>query len=807
MAELKAKIEVRAEDRSSAALDKVARGSKKLEERLAATRKEFAGLDRRDSAVRKLRSLSAGLGKTSADMDRARRRTAELGRQIAAAGSPTKKLQREFEAARRKSDLLGRAHRDQRDAVRNLRAELRGAGVDTRRLGDEQGRIAADLDRATRKMERMGEAALRVDHAQQRLDRSSQRAASASLVAGEVRNFGRAALRAVAAPIERMRQVERSRGELASLGMDRGEVEQVVRRGRDLMGKVAGITTPVFTGAAYDIRSGISSLDAGGVADMTELAALTAAATKADLGQMTDLFATGYGAFKGSLYEGAEDREFGEIFAAQLAKSVEAFKTDGSKMQQAIQGMGSGLAESGVAMEQQLAALGMLQQKMTAGEAGTAMSALERTAAQAQERFEQAGMGIRTLDGRGRMLAPSELLGEMQREFGQEYSTAIGAEIQKAFGSDEAVRFFKALWGQQDALERGAANLADAAAQGKDFVREMQVRAQGNMDARLELLQQRWDRVQEILGDSLVPTLDNWVIPALDRLIGGLEYLAEEYPEASGLLAAITGGVGLLALAISPAIVAVASLKWAIDRLRLSSARKALEGAAGGSGAPVAGGPRGGPRRVRDRVRDLARGGPRGVAGRIRGLAAGKGGKALKFLKGGGLLGAGIGALTIGGTLLDDELAGRDKVREITREAGGIGGALAGAVAGAALGSVVPVVGTAIGGILGGILGGMLGDSGGGKLGSALAGSAATRELAGETEGLVPALTRQRQQSREAAAAARARDGRGVNNTFNNRIAIQQQPGEDAQDLARRVLRELEHAQDLAGREALGDAY
>ena len=806
MADLKAKIEIRAEDRSSAALDKVARGSKKLEEHLGAARKELAGLDARHSAVRKLQSLSAGLGKTGAEMDRARRRTAELGRQIAAAaGGPTKKLQREFDAARRKSDSLGRAHRGQRDAVRSLRAELRGAGVDTRRLGDEQRRLAAGLDRAARKMSRMSEAAPGILGAQQRVDRSSQRVASASLLAGEIRNFGRGALRAVTGPIERMRQVERSRGELASLGMDRGAVEQVVRRGRDLMGRVAGITTSTFTGAAYDIRSGISSLDAGGVADMTELAALTAAATKADLGQMTDLFATGYGAFKGSLYEDAADSEFGEIFAAQLAKSVEAFKTDGSKMQQAIQAMGSGLAESGVSMEQQFAALGKLQQKMTAAEAGTTVSALERTAAQAQERFAQAGRGIRTLDRQGRMLAPSELLGEMQREFGAKYSTAIGAEIQKAFGSDEAVRFFKALWGQQDALERGAADLADAAARGKGFVQEMQVRAQSNMDARLELMQQRWDRIQEILGDSLVPTLDNWVIPALDRMISGLEYLADEYPEASGAIAAIVGGVGLLSLAIAPAIIALASLAWAINRVKLASARAAVARAAGGSGAPLASGGRGGPRRIRDRVRDLARGGPRGVAGRVRDLAAGKGGKALRFLKGGGLVGAGLGALTIGGTLLDDELEARDKVREITREAGGIGGALAGAAAGAALGSVVPVVGTAIGGLLGGILGGILGDASGGKLGAALAGPAAAPRLAAQTEGLVPALERQRQQSREAAEAAAKGGDRTLSIT--NHINIEPGPGESADEYEDRILGELVRRQELAGREALGDAY
>ena len=39
------------------------------------------------------------------------------------------------------------------------------------------------------------------------------------------------------------------------------------------------------------------------------------------------------------------------------------------------------------------------------------------------------------------------------------------------------------------------------------------------------------------------------------------------------------------------------------------------------------------------------------------------------------------------------------------------------------------------------------------------------------------------------------------------RMEIHQLPGEDARELADRLLRELERRQELAGREALGDAY
>ena len=625
MPDLTAKISIRAEDKFSAPASRITGASAKLAAGLEASRQELLNLDRRDASAKKLQALGKRLGATGQAMDEARKRTAKLGREIAAAKRPSDSLTRSFEAARRKSDTLRRSHREQRDQLRDLRNELRAAGIDTRKLGDAQRGIAADIERSTRTMERQGKAAARVSRAQERLDLSMQRAARGALIAGELRTIGRGALRLATAPIERMRQVERSRGELASLGMDRSDVDAVVRRGRDLSRNVAGISTAGFTSAAYDVRSGISSLDATGVADITELAALTARATRADLGQMTNLFATGFGQFKGALFEDLSDREFGATFSAQLSKTVEQFKTDGSKMQQAIQSMGSGLAESGVSMALQFASLGALQQKMTAGEAGTTMAALERSAAQAQARFADAGLGVRTLDEGGNMLTPDQLLQQMRQEFGDQYTTQIGAQIQQAFGSEEAVKFFKALWGQGESLKANADALEEAAMQGERYTRAMAARRDDNADARLEMLQQRWDLIQQRLGDRLIPVLE-WAIPVLERVADGVDAFTAAHPGLVSAIMGAVGGIGLLAVGLAPAITGILSLAVAIDWLRKRSALGAGDLAARGVGAPggiPAAGGRTGPRRLGDWIRNAGRGGVRGLAGRA--AATGKG--------------------------------------------------------------------------------------------------------------------------------------------------------------------------------------
>ena len=840
MADLTAKVTLRAEDRFSGAAGKAAAAGGKLARRMKGLGSELAGLDRRDSAVRKMRALQSGLGRTGQALDAARRRTAMLGRELAAAENPTKKLQRSFEAARRKSDLLKRSHRSQRDAARGMREELRAAGVDTRRLGEAQRGIAGDIERATRRMERMAQATGRVDAAQKRLDRSLARAARGALVAGELRNLGRGALDLVRSPLERVREVGRARGGLARLGMSEAGIGAVVERGRALSLDFAGIDPARFTAAAYDIRSAISGLSEQGVADFTSLAALTGRATQASTEEMTGLFATAYGSFKESLYGDVSDRQFGGVFAAQLASTVKQFATTGPKMMQAIQSMGSGLATSGVSMEDQLAALGMLQVKMQPGEAGTTLAALERTAAVAEERFAKMGLGIRTLDERGNLLAPSELLREVHREFGDELTTREGALIQEGFGSEEAVKFFKAMRGQHDAMRANAAALREGGQKGEGLVRAIVRLGENNVHSRLEKLQQRWNEIQLQVGEALVPALE-LAVPWIEKVAKGVSWWIEKFPGTTAVMAGLTAGAGLLALGLAPVITAIYSAGLAFAWMRKQAAGFSATAATRGIGEA------GGPGRFGRSAKRI-----RGAGGKFRGAA----GKALGSLKGkGGLLGAAAGTVAIGSTLANRELSGREKTGLVVAE----GGALAGALAGAALGSVIPGLGTAVGGIVGAILGGAVG----GRLGSAVgdrivasaesAGTAPERPNARQLRGLAPRLTAAALAAplalgaaagppgtvpgdaspasvlaaeaalgaggEDAAAPVTAREGfagppeparpeRPVRPavTWNVRISIHQVPGESADELADRVLEKLEHAQRQGRLEGLYDA-
>ena len=162
---------------------------------------------------------------------------------------------------------------------------------------------------------------------------------------------------AALAPVEATFETRRALGELASLGVK--DLEAVEDAARSFSDQWAGTSKADFISASYDIKSGIASLSDEGVAEFTTLAALTGKATKSTVAEMTSLFAPGYGIYKG-YYEDLTDLEFGEVFSAGIARSVQQFKTTGSEMAASIESLGAAATNANVPLEEQLSVLGMV---------------------------------------------------------------------------------------------------------------------------------------------------------------------------------------------------------------------------------------------------------------------------------------------------------------------------------------------------------------------------------------------------------------------------------------------------------------
>ena len=334
-----------------------------------------------------------------------------------------------------------------------------------------------------------------------RLDALSQTFGNFAKAGAVMQEAGSQITGAVLAPVEATFETQRALGELSSLGVkDLDALEGAARKFSD---QWSGTTKADFISAAYDIKSGISTLSDEGVAEFTGLAALTAKATKATAAEMPSLFASGYGIYKG-YYDDLTDIQFGEMFSAGIAESVRAFKTSGSGMAQGIQSLGASATTANVPLEEQLAILGMLQATMGGAEAGTKYKAFLRSAAKGGE-----ALGLSFLDANNQLLSMPEILGQLRGKFGETMDAAEKMELQKAFGDTEAVALIDLLYSKTGDLQDNILNLYDAMGQGTGVAQDMASAIQETDPERFARLQQRIHNVAESIGSSLLPTVND----------------------------------------------------------------------------------------------------------------------------------------------------------------------------------------------------------------------------------------------------------------------------------------------------------
>lgn len=362
--------------------------------------------------------------------------------------------------------------------------------------------------------------------------------------------------------------------ELKSLGItDLKAVEDAARQFSDTW---AGATKADFITAAYDIKSGIASLTDEGVAQFTELAGLTAKATKSTTGEMTSLFATGYGIYKG-YYSELSDLEFGEMFAGGIATAVKAYKTSGSEMASAISALGGSATSANVPLEEQLSVLGMLQATMSGSEAATKYKALLNAATGAGEK-----LGLNFLDADKQLRSLPEILGILKSKYGDTIDAVEKKQIKEAFGSDEAVAVIDLLYGKTGELQTGILDMYDALGGGSSAAQEMATAINATESQKYTVLKQRLHNVTEELGVNLLPTVNDWIGKAGQAVGKASEWIAENQGLASGILNAVlflgmfltvTGSVtsiiGIFGTAITRTIGMVGGLKSGFETLRI----------------------------------------------------------------------------------------------------------------------------------------------------------------------------------------------------------------------------------------------
>ena len=118
---------------------------------------------------------------------------------------------------------------------------------------------------------------------------------------------------------------------MAQLGVDAKGIDAITERGRSPVGEIVELDVGRFLDAACTIKSSIDSLNARGVADMAEIAAITSRATVGDTNQMADFRAKAHGIFKAPLFLESDAKKFAGAIGSAMTKSAQAFLSTGPK--------------------------------------------------------------------------------------------------------------------------------------------------------------------------------------------------------------------------------------------------------------------------------------------------------------------------------------------------------------------------------------------------------------------------------------------------------------------------------------------
>ena len=297
-------------------------------------------------------------------------------------------------------------------------------------------------------------------------------------------------------------------GELSSLGVkDLKAVEDAAKSFSDTW---AGTSKADFITASYDIKSGIASLTDEGVAQFTQLAALTGKATKSTTEEMGSLFATGYGIYKGA-YDDLSDLEFGEMFSAGIATAVKNYKTSGSEMASAISALGATATNNNVPLEEQLAILGQLQTTMSGSEAATKYKSFLNQATKAGE-----ALGLQLTDDNNQLLSTPEILEKLKGKYGETIDAVEKKELKDAFGTDEAVAMIDLLYNNVDTLTTGVDDLSASMKQGSSVTQEMAEAINNTPEQKFQVLKQQIHNNVEELGSGLLPAVND----TMDKVSG-----------------------------------------------------------------------------------------------------------------------------------------------------------------------------------------------------------------------------------------------------------------------------------------------
>ncbi|WKD48335.1 phage tail tape measure protein [Microbulbifer spongiae] len=336
-------------------------------------------------------------------------------------------------------------------------------------------------------------------------------------------------------------EMERALAGVRTLGVAASALQDLERTALAFSARY-GESATAFVASSYDIKSAISTLRDNEIAKFTQVAAVLARGTKANVSDITSYMGGMYNIFQKTA-DHIGRHTWAEQLAGQTALAVKVFRTDGQKMARFFESLGATATNKGWSMAEQMAVAGMLQGQMSASEGGTAAKAFISGLSKAQEKL---GVKFETAEG---LLAPDLLLAKINKLTLGMSALERGAFLEKNFGGQEAVRFVEAMG---TGLEKLPGYLDQF-----DQVRGMAV-AQRMAAETVDVFQQ-WQAssraLMTLLGKAMLPVITP-LVATLSAANEKMMLWSERFPHLTKLIGTVTSYIaGLMASLLALAAV------------------------------------------------------------------------------------------------------------------------------------------------------------------------------------------------------------------------------------------------------------
>ncbi|WP_330926822.1 phage tail tape measure protein [Candidatus Sororendozoicomonas aggregata] len=549
MKDLNLSVIISAVDRMTQPVRKVMQSTDRLTDSVKQQQTVLNKLGRMDSDIKHFRQLRQSTQNTAKSLSEARTKATRLGQQLHQSTTPTRKMQQAFDQARRSVQTLQRQHTSQQHQLQQLRSRLNQASVSTRNLGEAQRRLKQETRQTSQALESQNTRLEKMQVARQRIATRMATAANMMFVGHAAGQVGRTAAGMLRAPVQTAVQFEEAMSGVGAVARASAEqITQLTNKAKELGATTRYSASEAAAGMKYLAMAGFS---AGQITASLPGVMNMATAGAADLGRASDIASDILSAF------GLEATEM-ERVADTLTATFTRANTKLEMLGESMKYVGPVARTAGMSLEETAAMAGLLGNVgIKSSMAGTTLRAMLQGLAAptgaAADTLQTLGIEVHDLEGNLRSVPT--LLGELA-----EATASMGSgerlSVLKTLFDAEAAAGVSELIGQEGArgITRFTAILKEAGTEATRVAQQMDNNAAGGFRAMNSAI----EGMQISFGDLLLPA-----VRAATDIITGLtrrmRSFIHEWPTLSRWVGFGIAAIAGLAFAFSGLMMVLAS--------------------------------------------------------------------------------------------------------------------------------------------------------------------------------------------------------------------------------------------------------